>query len=84
MYIYIIYILYYIISYHIISYYIILYYIYYIYTYNIIYILYKCIYIYVSVAGFSDASRLSQEKSMSFYEDQRKVVKERYFPFALG
>ena len=42
------------------------------------------IYIYVSVAGFSDASRLSQEKSMSFYEDQRKVVKERYFPFALG
>lgn len=24
------------------------------------------------------------EKSMSFYEDQRKVVKERYFPFALG
>ena len=42
------------------------------------------IYIYMSVAGFSDASRLSQEKSMSFYEDQRKVVKERYFPFALG
>lgn len=39
---------------------------------------------YVSVAGFSDVSPLSQEKSMSFYEDQRKVVKERYFPFALG